>query len=432
MDSFQIFLKEVSGGTSTLNDITNKTRISELKILFHKKKGTPIENIRMLFNGKDLDDNSTVEKSGIRKESTIIVVNRFPSQAFIPPPKYFFGDTLNNFIIKTLMEDNYPNKSVIVIGGCKLGSERVEKDYLIEENTEYVMSHDLFKQQLPLPLIIDNYENNKDIHLFLIDPAFRNGVKGEFEPDIYDILQNTCEKVDYGHLKIYVGNVIDILKKIKINIFSYLEDKEILINIYVIPYSYHEDEKNILGEVLQTMNTEYFIYLKNIPHQTLENDNFISNSNYQLVKKHKKWHNMEQFGGDLPKQYTANLSKKDKNKQIKAIKKASKDYQKGKYTSRPKLKSFKSKKSNWTRKFEKKYGEDVKTYNEISKATGIPVGALKAVVKKGMGAYYSSGSRPNQTAESWGKARMYSYIMGGPTRKVDHHITEKYNVKFKN
>ena len=53
-----------------------------------------------------------------------------------------------------------------------------------------------------------------------------------------------------------------------------------------------------------------------------------------------------------------------------------------------------------------------------------------AVVKKGKGAYYSSGSRPNQTASSWGKARMYSYIMGGPTRKVDKHITDKYNVKF--
>ena len=52
------------------------------------------------------------------------------------------------------------------------------------------------------------------------------------------------------------------------------------------------------------------------------------------------------------------------------------------------------------------------------------------VKKKGMGAYYSSGSRPNQTAESWGKARMYAYILY-PTRKPDHHITEKYNVKFK-
>ena len=32
---------------------------------------------------------------------------------------------------------------------------------------------------------------------------------------------------------------------------------------------------------------------------------------------------------------------------------------------------------------------------------------------------------------SWGKARMYSYIMGGPTRKYDEHITKKYNVIFK-
>ena len=67
----------------------------------------------------------------------------------------------------------------------------------------------------------------------------------------------------------------------------------------------------------------------------------------------------------------------------------------------------------------------------IAKATGIPRKALLAVKKKGMGAYYSSGSRPNQTAQSWGLARMYSYILGGPTRKIDKHITDKYNVKFK-
>ena len=72
----------------------------------------------------------------------------------------------------------------------------------------------------------------------------------------------------------------------------------------------------------------------------------------------------------------------------------------------------------------------MKTYKEIEKATGIPAKALRKVVKKGKGAYYSSGSRPNQTATSWGKARMYSYIMGGPTRRVDQHITDKYNVKL--
>ena len=42
-----------------------------------------------------------------------------------------------------------------------------------------------------------------------------------------------------------------------------------------------------------------------------------------------------------------------------------------------------------------------------------------------MGAYYSSGSRPNQTAESWGIARLGSAITGGPSSMVDYHILEK-------
>ena len=132
----------------------------------------------------------------------------------------------------------------------------------------------------------------------------------------------------------------------------------------------------------------------------------------------------------LPKNYYSNLSRKDKKKQLRSIKKSKKSYKKGKYFTRPILKSFKSKKSSWTQKFHKLHPE-AKTLKQIADVTGIPKPALSAVKKKGMGAYYSSGSRPNQTAESWGLARMYSYILGGPTRRVDHHITEKYNVKFK-
>ena len=132
----------------------------------------------------------------------------------------------------------------------------------------------------------------------------------------------------------------------------------------------------------------------------------------------------------IPKQYSRGLSRKDKKKQLKSLKKSQRSYKKGKYIPRPKLKSFKEKKSSWTQKFHKLHPE-AKTLKQISDVTGIPKPALSAVKRKGMGAYYSSGSRPNQTAESWGLARMYSYILGGPTRKIDHHITEKYNVKFK-
>ena len=132
----------------------------------------------------------------------------------------------------------------------------------------------------------------------------------------------------------------------------------------------------------------------------------------------------------LPKRYYSNLSRKDKKKQLRSLKKSQKSYKKGKYFTRPKLKSFKEKKSSWTQKFHKLHPE-AKTLKQIADVTGIPKPALSAVKRKGMGAYYSSGSRPNQTAESWGLARMYSYILGGPTRKIDNHITKKYNVKFK-
>ena len=145
-----------------------------------------------------------------------------------------------------------------------------------------------------------------------------------------------------------------------------------------------------------------------------------------MAKTNKRKRKTQRF----PKRYTSGLSRKDKAKQLRELKRAKRSYKRGEYVPRPKLKSFKSKQSSWTQQFHKLY-PNIKTIADISQATGIPAGALKAVKKKGMGAYYSSGSRPNQTADSWGKARMYSYILGGPTRKIDNHITQQYNVKFK-
>ena len=110
------------------------------------------------------------------------------------------------------------------------------------------------------------------------------------------------------------------------------------------------------------------------------------------------------------------LTLADKKKQIKSIKEG---------TDRPKVKSFKSKRSSHTVAFEKKYGTKITddafiTKNIISK-TGID-----KIIKKGMGAYYGAGSRPNQTAQSWSRARLASVIMGGKARKVDSDIWEKY------
>ena len=54
---------------------------------------------------------------------------------------------------------------------------------------------------------------------------------------------------------------------------------------------------------------------------------------------------------------------------------------------------------------------------------------IQPTIKKGMGAYFSSGSRPNQTPQSWSYARLASVIMGGAARKSDKKIWDKYKIK---
>jgi hypothetical protein len=130
----------------------------------------------------------------------------------------------------------------------------------------------------------------------------------------------------------------------------------------------------------------------------------------------------------LPK----SLTKKDQTEQLKQLMKSRRLYVKGKYFTRKKMPSFKSKISPHILKAIKIYGVDkIEPTLELAKKTGCSINALGAIVKKGMGAYYSSGSRPNQTAESWGKARLASSITGGKASKVDFHIIKgcSHNMK---
>ena len=117
------------------------------------------------------------------------------------------------------------------------------------------------------------------------------------------------------------------------------------------------------------------------------------------------------------------LSKKDKKKQSRQLKKSRKLYKKGIYHTRKKVPSFKSKKSNHIRNAERIYNIDsLKINKELERKTGCSKKALRKILKKGQGAYYSSGSRPNQTAHSWGYARLASAITSGKAAAVDFKI----------
>ena len=62
---------------------------------------------------------------------------------------------------------------------------------------------------------------------------------------------------------------------------------------------------------------------------------------------------------------------------------------------------------------------------ELARKTKCSLSALKQIVRKGEGAFYSSGSRPNQSPQSWAYARLASAITGGKAANVDRRIIEK-------
>lgn len=120
------------------------------------------------------------------------------------------------------------------------------------------------------------------------------------------------------------------------------------------------------------------------------------------------------------------LTKKDRKIQSIELKKSRRLYKKGSFYTRKKVSSYPSKKSQHIINAEKIYNvKKIAANAELAKKTGCSKKALAEIIRKGEGAYFSSGSRPNQTAQSWGIARLASSITSGKAAAVDFSILEK-------
>ena len=405
--------------------IDENDTVQDLKDYILKKTNIPINRQKLTHNLTVLNNNSLLSDYDLEYLSTIklkVIMGAFGIQ------KKRTEIDINTFVIDNIY--NYLSDIIIFIWGNAITVNRNITEY---RTYLYKDFHDVFRQQLPLPILEKAYSENKNVTIYSVDEGFLllN------ETDIRNILLKYSEPVIVDKIEHYSIPMNVLFSLIGLSFTDNLINTSI-VNFYFIPYTYgfcklsKSETTDIqlclreLQENLELLVHEYYIY-----GQPLDIDTVLSTKDTSLDKL-ITWHDRKGGGKvrKLPRKYTKRLSNKDKKKQTKNIRRSIKSYKKGKYINRPKLKSYKNKKSSWVTKFEKKYGKDIKTYKEIEKATGIPSKALREVVKKGQGAYYSSGSRPNQTAHSWGKARMYSYIMGGKTRKYDTGITKKYNVKF--
>ena len=137
----------------------------------------------------------------------------------------------------------------------------------------------------------------------------------------------------------------------------------------------------------------------------------------------------------FPMRYVpGNLTRKDKKTQIAMLIKSKQLYKKHKYYTRKQVASYtntnkntnKNKKSNHIMNARRIYNIETMTPNkELERKTGCSLNALNRIVEKGEGAYYSSGSRPNQTPRSWGLARLASALTAGKAAAVDYDIIDK-------
>lgn len=130
---------------------------------------------------------------------------------------------------------------------------------------------------------------------------------------------------------------------------------------------------------------------------------------------------------NIPYKYSPKtLSKKDRATQLLELRKSRKLYQRGIYHTRKTLKSYKHIKSPHIRKAIAMYGvSHMRPTTTLARKTKCSLKSLRKIVNKGRGAYYSSGSRPNQTAESWGVARLASALTGQKASQVDYHLLEE-------
>ena len=281
-----------SMGNYSLQNLNGNNTIKDLKEEIKKKMkvNVPIIKLRLRNNsGKTLLDDKSLSQSNVSDNTTLILDVKMGAFGEMKKPEidgeYF---DINKFVYDTLDT----NDIVFVSWGNAIANPIILTEH---KSKKYSNLHNVFRQQLPIPLLEYAVNVNKNINMYSIDKGF----EGITEYDIRRIFKKLTKPINISGIELYIINTCELLDELGIDCVY----TDSIINYYFIPdiYGFCSNSKENtdiqlclleLKDNLENLGVEYFIYLQPLDIETLLTNNL------KIGNSIKDWFKMDQKGGD--------------------------------------------------------------------------------------------------------------------------------------
>jgi large subunit ribosomal protein L40e len=154
----QIFVKTINGKTITINNMDAHDTIRILKFKIQDDVGIPVANQRLIFQGKQLEDNSAISDYNIQKESQLWLVLRLIGGGKMRCNKIGkFGKSIDltmrcnntnqklNFFIPPNLTMEYLHRSICEHLAIRSSDYTSQRGDLVFDRSEYISNYKFIK-----------------------------------------------------------------------------------------------------------------------------------------------------------------------------------------------------------------------------------------------------------------------------------------------